>query len=143
VLDPDMCEFEFMLRSLESGDGPASRMSEYCWPDMQFLTAWYSGRWHNVDLCFAGLSGYPDVAVLFGTHFAGPKPWQVGHRTVSRRFCRFPDFQLWYREFLELMEQHRALSSWKRLSTLERFAAEKWKIRASNVLEPARDRQYL
>ncbi len=124
VLEPSMSEFDLMRRSIECLDGPASYLPEFRWPDMQFLTAWYSGRWHNVDLCFAGLGGYPSIDVLFGTHFAGPKPWQVRHRSVAERFSRFPDFHCWYSEYLQLVESDPLLLRWKKLRRIHHFAEQ-------------------
>jgi hypothetical protein len=124
VVRPSMDEFYDMVAALSSGTGAASRLRQYRWPDMQFLTAYWSGRWHNVDACFAGLSGYPQLELLFGTHFAGPKPWSFEHPTVARRFRRFPDFRRWYVEYLELMNDYPALRRRSRFARLECFARE-------------------
>ena len=124
ILEPSFNEFDAMARALLYRTGAAQHLEAFRWPDMQFLTAWYSGRWRNIDLCFAGLGGYPDPRVLFGTHFAGPKPWQINHETVIRRFARFPDFQLWYAEFLELLSAHPELRRWRKIARLEAFVRD-------------------
>lgn len=122
VLEPSFTEYERVRSSLARGDGPAARLARFRWPDMQFLTAFWSGRWHNVDVCFAGLSGYPDLSLLFGTHFAGPKPWSLRNRSVVERFSRFPDFRRWYAEYAELVACEPALRRVPALARLERFA---------------------
>ncbi|MFW5684173.1 MAG: hypothetical protein ACOC1I_04925 [Spirochaetota bacterium] len=122
VLEPNINEYRAVVELLGSGVGPAARLADYRWPDMQFLTAFWSGRWHNVDLCFAGLSGYPELALLFGTHFAGPKPWAIRNPTVHSRFRRFPDFRRWYEEYVEMVNANPELRSQARLAGLEEFA---------------------
>jgi glycogenin glucosyltransferase len=74
----------------------------YDWPEMQYLTLRWSGRWTNVDLRFAGLNGYPRISVLFGTHFGGLKPWQFKRSKAIARWGRYPDFQLWFRTYTEM-----------------------------------------
>lgn len=123
VVEPSMEDHEGILAALASPDA-AELLGRFRWPDMQFLTAHWSGRWHNVDLCFAGLGGYPDLTLLFGTHFAGPKPWALRNRTVRERFARFPDFRRWYAELASMLDAHPVLRRWSRLARLERFARE-------------------
>ena len=126
VLEPSMREFCAMAAELERPGAllAPELLARLRWPDMQFLTLWWSGRWRNVDACFAGLCGYPDVDALFGTHFAGPKPWQVTHPTVARRFSRFPDFLLWYDEFAEMLDRYPKLAGWPRLRRISEFISD-------------------
>lgn len=102
VLSPSMDEFRAILQDLQR---PATRAlvgDRFAWPDMQYLTLRYSGQWTNVDLRYSGLNGYPCLDVLFGTHFAGVKPWYMGRRGAAC-YARFPDYQLWYREWRQLV----------------------------------------
>lgn len=75
----------------------------YSLPDMQYLTVYFSGQWTSIDLRFCGLSGYPSLDVLYGTHYAGNiKPWSYNKAALkSHRY--FPDFQYWYEQLLIMM----------------------------------------
>jgi len=119
VVSPNMSEYESIRDDLEKCEATRKLCAGFRWPDMQYLTMRWSGRWHNVDACFAGIGGYPSVSVLFGTHFAGPKPWQVRHKSVLRSYSRYPDFQRWYREYLGMMAEHPRLRGYDRLARLE------------------------
>ena len=72
-----------------------------------------------MDLRFAGLNGYPRLSVLFGTHFGGLKPWQFKRQTAIARWGRYPDFQLWFRIYSEMVgDAHPALQKVRRLKRL-------------------------
>jgi hypothetical protein len=119
VLAPDMEEYRAIVADLER---PSTQglCAGFRWPDMQYLTARWTGRWHNVDACFAGIGGYPSIDLLFGTHFAGLKPWQTRRDSVCRCYSRFPDFQRWYHEFGRMMQSYPGLRSNHHLVGLER-----------------------
>jgi glycogenin glucosyltransferase len=85
------------------------------WPDMQYLTMRWSGRWTNIDLRFSGFSGYPGLSVLFGTHYAGTKPWNFNQEKALERFVRFEDFQFWYRMYIEMTHEYPGLKKNRRL----------------------------
>jgi glycogenin glucosyltransferase len=103
----------------------------YRWPDMQYLTVRWSGAWRNIDLCYAGMNGYPDIDFLFGTHFAGTKPWHIKNKTIQRRFWRFKDYRFWYGEFLRMMNDYPVLRRCKKLREIESFAREKTSSRSA------------
>ena len=65
----------------------------------------WSGRWTSVDLKFSGFKGYPGLEFLFGTHFGGLKPWNFNNRSI-RAYAKFPDFQLWFRRYRSMLEDH-------------------------------------
>ena len=118
VITPSMEEYREMLHDLSECSETQEQCARFRWPDMQYLTARWSGLWHNVDACFAGIGGYPSIDVLFGTHFAGLKPWQFRHQSVVNSFSRFPDFQRWYAEYLAMMDAHPTLRANARLAAL-------------------------
>ena len=66
----------------------------FTWPDMQYVTMRWSGQWHSVDVKYSGFNGYPNLAALHGTHYAGVKPWYFKRdpKTV-RKFSRYEDFR--------------------------------------------------
>lgn len=122
VVEPNMGEYRAIVTQLTEDDETVGWCRRHPWPDMQYLTMRWSGRWHNVDVCFAGLGGYPSIEVLFGTHFGGPKPWQIRNRSVAARFSRFADFRLWYRCFLDTLAAYPALASNGRMSRIASYA---------------------
>jgi glycogenin glucosyltransferase len=117
VLEPSMDEFR-RIREDIARPAVARLVGEvYDWPDMQYLTLRWSGRWRNVDLRYAAHCGYPELAALYGTHYAGLKPWQVEHKSM-RCYARHDDFALWFRRYGSLMARYPALRRIKRLDRL-------------------------
>lgn len=119
VMQPSLAEYRAMRRDLQR---PATRHlvgSLFDWPDMQYLTMVWSGRWHNVDVRYASLNGYPDLRLLYGTHFAGLKPWQYGRSPSLACYARYPDFQFWFRQYRAMLtDHHPGLQRHKRLRRL-------------------------
>lgn len=105
VMETSMAEFEDILDDVRRPGVRELVSDKFDLPDMQYLTMRYSGEWTNIDLRFCGLSGYPSMDVLFGTHYAGNiKPWSYNHKGL-KRYSRYEDFQYWYREFIEMMTE--------------------------------------
>lgn len=94
-----------------------SKINEMYWPDMQAVTAYYSGRWTNVDAKYLGLYGYPNIQSLQGIHFIGPKPWQWKAKGFEYRLANYPDYKLWAYEFIEMCNALPKLLSYKSLLT--------------------------
>lgn len=117
VLEPSLEEFSSIQADLQRPDVLARVGDLYNWPEMQYLTLRWSGRWTNVDLRFAAFNGYPALSVLCGTHFGGLKPWQF-HREAITRWGRYDDFQLWFRQYQAMLRDHPALQQLKRLKQL-------------------------
>ncbi|HEX6383415.1 MAG TPA: hypothetical protein VF177_01985 [Anaerolineae bacterium] len=119
VLQPSLDELKFLKEELGR---PAVRRlvgDLFDWPDMQYLTLRWSGRWTNVDLRFSGLNGYPSLKVLFGTHYAGFKPWYFGRAQSMAHYGRFDDFRFWFKEYGALMAAYPGLQKVKRLRVLQ------------------------
>jgi len=86
---------------------------------MQYLTMRWSGQWSNVDIRFCGFSGYPNLAVLFGTHYAGLKPWHFHKEQAMARYGRFEDFQYWFKQYTAMVTKtYPKLQKVKRLERL-------------------------
>jgi hypothetical protein len=119
VMQPSLVEYRTIRHDLQC---PATRRlvsSLFDWPDMQYLTMFWSGRWHNVDARYSSLNGYPDLQTLYGTHFAGVKPWQDGRSTSLACYARYPDFQYWFRQYREMLTvYHPDLQRHRRLRRL-------------------------
>ncbi len=119
VLEPSMREFKRILDDVERPEIKRYVGDLFDWPDMQYLTMRWSGRWVSIDARFSGLNGYPDLSVLYGTHFAGFKPWYFNRPKAMARYGRYEDFQLWFRTFHEMMtEGYPGLSKLKKLQQL-------------------------
>ena len=105
VLEPSLDEFHAIMADVRKPETLRLVGDLFDWPEMQYLTLRWSGRWTNVDLRFAGLNGYPTLSVLCGTHFGGLKPWQFKRDRAIRRWGRYPDFQAWFTAYLEMVSE--------------------------------------
>jgi alpha-N-acetylglucosamine transferase len=105
VFKPDMQEFTGILADLQDPRLRKLISDQFQWPDMQYLTLRWSGQWTNIDLRFSGFNGYPKLSVLFGTHFAGFKPWYFNKPKTMECYARYDDFQLWFRDYRTMVEQ--------------------------------------
>lgn len=118
VMRPDAAEFEAILRDIEGPDMRVLVGDRFDWPDMQYLTLRWSGQWRNIDVRYSSLNGYPHLDVIYGTHFAGFKPWYFHRGSTMARFARHPDFQLWFSTYLRLMETYPGLARMGKLRRL-------------------------
>ncbi len=109
VLKPSFREYEEILRHVQQAEIQKLVGDQFDWPDMQYLTMRWSGQWTNIDARFSGMNGYPHPSVLFATHFAGFKPWYFNRPGAMKRYARYPDFQLWFDIFLEMIEKNQNL----------------------------------
>lgn len=92
-------------------------IANFKWPEMQYLTYKFSGLWHNVDLKYASFNGYPTLDILYGTHYAGLKPWNMKNKSVQV-FGRFDDYTLWYETFMHMIDDFPQLLKFRKLSRL-------------------------
>ena len=106
VLTPSADEFRQIEEDIARPEVQRLVGDLFDWPDMQYLTMRWSGTWKNIDLRFSGLNGYPHLDVLFGTHFAGFKPWYFNRVTAMSGYGRFDDFQMWFRVYEEMVAAH-------------------------------------
>jgi hypothetical protein len=104
VLKPSLDEFDSIMKDI---DRPVTknRIRQYRWPEMQYLTLRWSGSWRNIDIKYCGFKGYPSIDMLYGTHFAGVKPWRLA---ASRRdLFNPPDRRLWHATYLRMYAEYR------------------------------------
>jgi hypothetical protein len=102
VLEPSMDEFRDIEADVRRPEVQVLVGDRFDWPEMQYLTMRWSGQWTNVDVRYSALNGYPDLSVLYGTHFGGFKPWQVNKKSIAC-YGRYPDYQRWFEEYIELV----------------------------------------
>jgi len=118
VLAPSMEEFRDILIDVRRPDVNRLVGEQFEWPDMQYLTMRWSGKWTSIDVRYSGFSGYPVLSVLFGTHYAGFKPWSFKKTKAMARWARHDDFRLWFREYVAMTAAYPDLLRVKRLSGL-------------------------
>jgi len=70
-------------------------------------------------LRFHSLNGYPDIAVLFGVHYTGFKPWQFRKEGSMSRYGRRADFQYWHSTFRQMTQANPELLKYKKLRRLQ------------------------
>lgn len=103
VVEPSMAEYGSIRADVRRPEMRRLVSDLLDWPDMQYLTLRWSGRWTNVDARFCGLNGFPDLAVLFGTHYAGVKPWYFRRPRTMDRYRRYEDFRLWFDRYTAMV----------------------------------------
>lgn len=118
VLSPSLRLYQGILDDLEKPEILRRINTLFRWPEMQYLTAAWSGTWHNIDIRFCGFKGYPDYRLLCGNHYAGDKPWNAAEDKKIRRLCKFEDIALWYVKFREMMERYPELRRHNKLRRL-------------------------
>jgi hypothetical protein len=118
VIEPSLAEFDAILADLQRPEVAELVQDKYDWPEMQYLTARWSGQWTNVDLRFHSLNGYPNLAVLNGIHYTGFKPWQFRKEGSMARYGRREDFRYWHNNYRKMTNAYPALLDFKKLRQL-------------------------
>jgi len=118
VLEPSLREYDEIVRDLERPEIRELVGGRFDWPEMQYLTWRWSGQWTNIDIRFSGFNGYPRLSVLYGTHYAGFKPWSFKKAKAMARWARYDDFRAWFRRYIEMYEAYPDLSRVRRLARL-------------------------
>jgi glycogenin glucosyltransferase len=118
LLHPSDADFKAFSNWCQQPDNQAA-IEKMPWPDMQSITAFYSGKWTNIDAKYLGLYGYPNISSLNGIHFIGPKPWQWRAKGFAYRLNNYPDYKLWADEYIKMCEQRPELLKYKQLANLK------------------------
>ncbi len=133
VLESNTIDYADIICDLED-EQIRDMIAAFAWPDMQYMTYKLSGRWHNLDIRYAGFNSFPDLHSIFGTHYAGMKPWDTGRRSWLH-YCQHEDYKLWICVFLNMMREHRGLGRSVRLNRLKRILMELVKTDEKYVLK--------
>ena len=118
VLEPSMDELTLIRSDVERPEMRRLVGDLFDWPDMQYMTMRWSGQWTSIDARYSGLSGYPDLTLLCGTHFAGFKPWYFNRGKAMKQYSRYPDFQLWFQVYEEMVTEGPQLLRFRKLDRL-------------------------
>lgn len=105
VLEPSTDEFTAILGDLDRPEVLELVGDLFDWPEMQYFTMHWSGQWTSIDLRFSGFNGYPRLSALYGTHYAGFKPWSFKKPKAMARWARYDDFRLWFQNYEEMVAQ--------------------------------------
>ena len=122
LYEPTMEFFNSIMDDLEDTT-IQQEISTYNWPEMQYMSNKLSGKWYNMDLRYSSFNGYPEIDVLYGTHFAGLKPWSIKNKSV-KSFGKFDDYKLWYHTFIKMCDEVDGMLENKRLQKLYRFISD-------------------
>ena len=119
LLSPSQKEYSDVIANLRNPKN-MSLVKCFPWPEMQFATFLWSGKWTNIDIRYCSIGGYPRLDVLFGIHFAGLKPWQINNRSAFH-YASYPDFIIWRQYFASLFWSVNALRKYPMLIRLWEF----------------------
>lgn len=103
VLKPSIIEYKSIIKSLKN-TSIIQKISDFSWPEMQYMTYYWSGKWHNIDIRYCAFNSQPSIEHIYGTHFAGLKPWNDNKEKAVIHYYKFKDYRLWYREFVEMVK---------------------------------------
>lgn len=106
LLKPDKNELDRIIKDVSQGKMKYLLENKLIWPEQQYLTLRYSGKWHMIDPKFFGLQGYPHYSVLYGTQFGGDKPFILNSKIDINIRIEFLDFILWHRLYAELLKKY-------------------------------------
>ncbi len=118
LIEPSLAEYEAIRADLLRPSIQHLVGDAFDWPEMQYLTLRWSGQWTNIDLRYHSLNGYPDLAVLYGIHYTGFKPWQFRREGSMKRYGRRADFQQWFNTYRQMTEAIPDLLTFKKLRHL-------------------------
>jgi glycogenin glucosyltransferase len=118
LLKPSESSFKAFSAWCQQPENEAA-INKMPWPDMQAITAFYSGEWTSIDAKYLGLYGYPNIQSLNGVHFIGPKPWQWKAKGFAYRLNKYPDYRLWAKEYLAMCTKRPELLKHKQLLALK------------------------
>lgn len=80
LLEPDKDEYQNIIKDISKGKMRNIIEKHFVWPEQQYLTQRYSGRWTSINPVFFGLQGYPHWSVLFGLQYGGDKPFMLSSK---------------------------------------------------------------
>lgn len=122
LFNPTMALYNSVMEDLQDPN-VIREISEYNWPEMQYISDKLSGTWTNVDLGFSSFNGYPDIAHIKGIHFAGLKPWSIKNKSI-KSFGKFDDYKLWYYTFVKMCDDVETILENGKMKKLYKFVSE-------------------
>lgn len=124
LLEPKKGEFESILNDVVRHPMKYLIENKFVWPEQQYLTLRYSGKWTSINPRFFGLQGYPHWKILYGLQYGGEKPFVVKSKFDIKIRIQYPDFVLWHQYYAEMLEEHPeflSLSSLSQANEMNKF----------------------
>ena len=103
VVEPKKGELDSIVKDISRGKMWKMVNERFIWPEQQYLTARYSGRWTGINPRFFGLQGYPHWKVLYGLQYGGDKPFTLNSKMKLEDRINYPDYILWHHMFDEII----------------------------------------
>ncbi|MBU4486488.1 MAG: hypothetical protein KKD38_06125 [Candidatus Delongbacteria bacterium] len=119
VFDTNAEELESIMRDVEKPEIKKLVGNLFKWPDMQYFTTRWSGKWHSIDIRFSSFNGYPAFKYLCGCHYSGFKPWYFKQKGL-KNYMAHEDFIFWYKNFLSMLENYPEMQKIKRLENIRK-----------------------
>ncbi len=121
LLEPKLGELDAIINNVSSGYMKYLVEKKFRWPEQQYLTVRYSGKWHQVNPRFFGLQGYPHWKVLYGLQYGGYKPFIMDKMTKDEAIT-YDDFILWHDIYREILNEHPEIVDSKVLAECNKIA---------------------
>ena len=116
LLEPKIGEFDEIIRNVSMGYMKHLVEDKFPWPEQQYLTLRYSGKWHQINPRFFGLQGYPHWKVLFGLQYGGDKPFVLSSKMKMEDRLLYDDYILFHDIYREILNEHPEFLESKTLS---------------------------
>ncbi len=113
LFHPSKKLYDSILQDVRKPD-MQKQISQYNWPEMQYITLKLSGKWTNIDLRYSSFNGYPYIDILNGIHYAGLKPWNIKNKSI-KSYGKFEDYQLWFSVYIKMIDKYSDLKKGKLL----------------------------
>ena len=135
LLEPKEGELDKIVEDVKRGQSKYLINTFFVWPEQQYLSIRYSGKWHSINPVFFGLQGYPHWKVLFGLQYAGDKPFVLNSKFPLSERMKYPDFSLWHHFLAEMIDSEPILknhSSLKDAVTMNNYFRTDGKLSRGN-----------
>lgn len=106
LLEPKKGEYEAILKDVSQGKMKYLVENKFVWPEQQYLTLRYSGKWHSINPRFFGLQGYPHWSVLYGLQYGGDKPFVLNSKFDISVRIHYPDYVLWHQYYEDILSKY-------------------------------------
>ena len=106
ILEPKIGELDNIILDVSRGYSKFLVENKLIWPEQQYLSLRYSGKWHGINPRFFGLQGYPHWKVLYGLQYGGDKPFMIKSKMDINIRLLFPDYVLWHELYSVILNEH-------------------------------------
>lgn len=110
LLEPKKGELDAIINDVTKGKSWHLVNKIFPWPEQQYLTYRYSGKWTGINPRFFGLQGYPHWKVLYGLQYGGDKPFILTSKMPMCERLKYPDYILFHNYLDEILKKHTELN---------------------------------